>query len=625
MLPLPSPLRVFARVLAVSAALVTSVRAQSLLAPDRVALDSLAAFKPTAANWRLAADLAGDPRRDKTLSATEGTGVLVCNPTPEAKGHLFTTWEHGDLDLDLDFLLTPGSNSGIYLQSRYEVQLFDSWGVKEPKASDCGGIYERWDAARGAGKERFEGTAPRANAAHAPGLWQHLHIEFQAPRFDAAGKKTKNARFTKVVLNGYVIHENVEVTGPTHSSAFNDEKPLGALMIQGDHGPVALRRLTYKRFDPTARLVIEKLGYELHAGAFGKIGDYATKKPTATGTPARFSQAAVEKTGKFALVLTGSLLAPRAGEYAFTPDTTDPVRLLIDDKPVIVPQEKGGQAGKVTLTAGAHAVRLDVVHSGNNRPSLDIIAEGPGLAPHALGSAEATPGRPRGNAPKQILLEPPSDRIRMQRGFVPYEPRKRLYATSVGTPSGLHYSYDLETGALLRAWRGNWVDTGEMWIDRGEPQLVKPNGPSLTFNSFPTVAFIEYPRAAGWPVIADAMQSSQGYTLEPDGQPVFLSRISDLSIRDRIAASTDGRMLSRRLDFKGSLPSWEAQVLIAEADTITPQPAGGWIIGDRDYYIDWPAGSPHQPAVRTVDGRQLLVVRLSKSTLEAPLSYSLVW
>jgi hypothetical protein len=66
-------------------------------------------------------------------------------------------------------------------------------------------------------------------------------------------------------------------------------------------------------------------------------------------------------------------------------------------------------------------------------------------------------------------------------------------------------------------------------------------------------------------------------------------------------------------------------VRLAEADVITAQPGGGWVIGDRSYYIDWPAGSPHQPTIRQVGDQQLLVVRLSKSTLEAPLAYSLVW
>ncbi len=627
-------LRGLARAFAALAVLSLAVRAQSLLPPTRVALDSLTAFQPVSANWQLAAGLGGDPRREKTLAALPGTGVLICNPgkTPDTRGHLFTAWDHGDVELDLEFLLAPGSNSGVYLQSRYEVQLFDSWGKKDPTPADCGGIYQRWDAARGAGKQGYEGTAPSANASRAPGLWQTLHIEFQAPRFDASGKKTKNARFTKVLLNGFLIHENVEVTGATRSALFENgpEAPLGPLMIQGDHGAVAIRHLAFKRFDPDARLTVGQLGYQLHASALGKIGDYDSQKPTATGVPDRFSQAAVEKSGKFALVLTGTLHLPRAGDYAFTPETTSPVRLLIDGRPVITPLERGGQAGKITLAAGPHTVRLDFLHTGNNRPSLELIAEGPGIAPHALSGAENSvpPGERRNAAAgsaKKILLEPAADRVRLQRGFVPFEPKKRLYAASVGTPQGLHYAYDLETGALLRTWRGPWIDTAEMWEGRGESQLAKPTGPALTLNAKPTVALIENPRTAGWPESADALQSSQGYTLEADGLPVFLSRLADLSIRDRFAPSADGKTLARRLDFKGSLASWETQVLLAEAEVITAQPGGGWVIGDRGYYLDWPAGSVHQPTLRKVGDHQLLVVRLSKSTLEAPLAYSLVW
>ena len=61
------------------------------------------------------------------------------------------------------------------------------------------------------------------------------------------GTKTENARFIKVLHNGQLLHENVEVNAPTRSAAFNDEKPLGPLKIQGDHGPVAFRNLTLKK------------------------------------------------------------------------------------------------------------------------------------------------------------------------------------------------------------------------------------------------------------------------------------------------------------------------------------------------------------------------------------------
>ena len=49
--------------------------------------------------------------------------------------------------------------------------------------------------------------------------------------------------FVKAEHNGVVVHENQEVTGPTRAAMFDDEKPLGPIMLQGDHGPVAYRNV----------------------------------------------------------------------------------------------------------------------------------------------------------------------------------------------------------------------------------------------------------------------------------------------------------------------------------------------------------------------------------------------
>jgi hypothetical protein len=131
---------------------------------------------------------------------------------------------------------------------RYEIQVLDSWGVEKPKHGDCGGIYQRWDNKRK--PKGFEGHPPRVNASKAPGEWQTFGVVFRAPRFGADGKKTQNARFIKVVHNGQVVHENVEVTGPTRAAAFGDEKPKGPLMFQGDHGPVAYRNMRIRLLAP---------------------------------------------------------------------------------------------------------------------------------------------------------------------------------------------------------------------------------------------------------------------------------------------------------------------------------------------------------------------------------------
>ncbi len=75
-------------------------------------------------------------------------------------------------------------------------------------------------------------------------------IDFRAPRFDADGKKTANARFVKVTLNGQVIQENVEMEQQTPGGLVGKERPQGPLMFQGNHGPVAFRNIKISPLKP---------------------------------------------------------------------------------------------------------------------------------------------------------------------------------------------------------------------------------------------------------------------------------------------------------------------------------------------------------------------------------------
>jgi hypothetical protein len=100
---------------------------------------------------------------------------------------------------------------------------------------ECGGIYPRWIK-----NKNVEGHSPRVNVSKPPGEWQEFHVIFRAPRFKE-GRKTANAKFEKVWHNGQLIHENLELKGPTRAGISNNEKPTGPLLFQGDHGPIAYR------------------------------------------------------------------------------------------------------------------------------------------------------------------------------------------------------------------------------------------------------------------------------------------------------------------------------------------------------------------------------------------------
>ncbi|MBM4031907.1 MAG: DUF1080 domain-containing protein [Planctomycetes bacterium] len=218
---------------------------------DLIKGEGMEGWKKPTGEWTQVGEAAKDPANEKLIATKEGKGTLV-NGAKGRTSNLFTEAEFGDIEAHIEFMVPKGSNSGIYFAGRYEIQVYDSFGVaKAPYPGiECGGIYERWDAKRK--PQGFEGHSPRVNASKPPGEWQAFDVVFIAPRFDKDGTKTANAKFVKVVHNGQVVHDNVELTGPTRAAAFNDEKATGPLMFQGDHGPVAYRNLRVRPLPESA-------------------------------------------------------------------------------------------------------------------------------------------------------------------------------------------------------------------------------------------------------------------------------------------------------------------------------------------------------------------------------------
>ncbi len=212
--------------------------------PDRVTLtgDDLTTWRSNTGQWKVVGDALINPDNQKLLSSRPGTGAVVNGPTGRTS-HLISRAEFGDIRAHIEFIVPKGSNSGVYFAGRYEIQVYDSYGVDKGQypGIECGGIYERWDENRR--PKGFEGHSPRVNASRPAGQWQVFDVIFRSPRFDESGRKIANARFEKIVHNGIVVHEDVELTGPTRSSAYDDEKPTGPLMLQGDHGSVAYRNI----------------------------------------------------------------------------------------------------------------------------------------------------------------------------------------------------------------------------------------------------------------------------------------------------------------------------------------------------------------------------------------------
>jgi hypothetical protein len=242
MSPLPLSVRSLTALLLFLAALVPARAAEEGwldLTSDAKAREGWETLKE---EWAVGGNAKVDPKNPRKLVAEPGDGVLVNSPKGRAH-NLITRQKFTDAEAHVEFVIPKGSNSGVKMMGLYEIQIYDSHGKKEVTGNDCGGIYPRAEE-QPVYHHIDKGVPPRVNAAKAPGEWQTLDITFRAPRFDAAGKKTANARFLKVVLNGEVIHEDVEVEYPTGAAwRLKKEVAAGPLLLQGDHGSVAFRNV----------------------------------------------------------------------------------------------------------------------------------------------------------------------------------------------------------------------------------------------------------------------------------------------------------------------------------------------------------------------------------------------
>ena len=157
-------------------------------------------------------DLAGWTTFGGTSQWSAGNGVLK---NAGSGANLVTTAKYEDFRLQLEVNCPKGSNSGIYLRGRYEVQVEDAIDP-EPKSTDLGGVYGF--------------LVPNENASAGAGNWQTFDI-------------TLVGRRVTVVLNGKTIIGDQTIPGITGGALDSDEGAPGPIFLQGDHGAVSYRNL----------------------------------------------------------------------------------------------------------------------------------------------------------------------------------------------------------------------------------------------------------------------------------------------------------------------------------------------------------------------------------------------
>lgn len=157
--------------------------------------------------------------KDMTGWHTSGANQWVVEnevlKSPKSGSNLLTDKTFTDFKLHIEFRFPKGSNSGVYLRGRYEVQIEDD-EVGQAISEQLGAVYGF--------------IAPSEYAGSGSGTWQAYDI-------------TLTGRMVTVVLNGKTIICNREIPGTTGGAINSNEGEPGPLMIQGDHGPIEYRNI----------------------------------------------------------------------------------------------------------------------------------------------------------------------------------------------------------------------------------------------------------------------------------------------------------------------------------------------------------------------------------------------
>ncbi|MBN7817449.1 3-keto-disaccharide hydrolase [Algoriphagus pacificus] len=490
--------------------------------------------------------------KEHTLYA-EGDGTILLNAPAKKKpgADLISEEKFGDVELKLVYMMAEGSNSGLYLQGQYEIQLLDSWQETNPKSGSNGGVYERWDESKPAGQNGFQGYAPRQNVSKAPGIWQTLEVGFQAPRFASNGEKTQNAILRYVRLNGVTIHENLELFGPTRGALAGGEVAEGPIRIQGDHGPVAIQSLEVKRMDISAP-DFKSISYTVYPGSFNEFPEASALKADNSGKINSFDDFKSGVSGASMTKFEGTIQIKEAGNYTFDLDVPRGLGALQIGAGSTAVDLKGGRTRvEKSLPQGDVPYVLWV-----SKPR-DWTAQGFNLSAFADGmwpTELSAPVLSFDNSVDPIWVE--SNETPVLRSFVELPNRTKLsHAVSVSSEFGTHFTYDLETNQLIRVWRGAFIDATPMWHSRGNG-VSRPLG-VVTELSLDTPLLLT---PSFQP--SDIALKGTGYQILGNGDMEFGAKsASGLTLKDHIKLMEDGKGVVREMEISGTSQGYQVKIM----------------------------------------------------------------
>lgn len=543
-------------------------------------LKDLSSFEGGGPNWSVRGNVSIHPSGAVKPKISAGDGVLIGTPG----NPISTKVKAGDIRFYIEFMVSPGATGSVKLPGGQKILISDSHKQLVTNSQSSGYI----------------GQFPTQNAAKAPGLWQTLEVAYDV----SVPQLPTSSRLNMLVLNGVNVLETV------YLPVINSTDQPQPLTFEVNKGIIAFRNMGYQLLLSRKPVSLSNLNYKVYSDAW----DAKTyNKLSHEGKSEMLTQEVTKGMREFHLVYEADIQVQEPGDYIFTGIFSGVAfSLKIDGKNVLDNGESTSQethSGAINLSQGIHKLKLHYSRFPWRQPAMGIRVEKSGIRPYDLHVLSSLP-EPE---PKPYISVQPKTQPEMVRSFVLLdgEKYKRTHCISVGSPSGWNYTIDLNRGALLQAWRGNFANVSEMWHERGEPQLLFPAGLTTPVSGKSSIAVLTNGNTL-WPDSANV--NYLGFNLDAGGFPGYRYAIDGATVKDQLVAGSGG--ITRKFAIDGT-PKGTLYALMASGKNIVQIEKGLYQVDNRYYVqVDKKASVIVRPSV---DGQELILPILTGT------SYTMYW
>ena len=322
------------------------------------------------------------------------------------------------------------------------------------------------------------------------------------------------------------------------------------------------------------------------------------------------------------LVFKGKINLKESTDYQFIVKKIGKARLSVDGEEIIRTRELfEDYVVSRKLTSGVHNIEFAYLKDFAWAPTgVGLYIGKLNSRPQAMHTPASLPPLP----PTPLIDVTPRGGPELVRSFMMHEGKKKTHVISVGDPTGVHYSYDLKQGSLLRVWRGEFLNVTEMWYERGEPQISASMGAAVVFKGKAPFGIVADEKAALPDTLDDRSDLLyKGYSLDASGYPTFSYLYKNVTIKDSFVPFDGMRGLKHSVNISNAPSSGTLLLRLGEGNNIKEVSDRVFAVDDQHCYIQVDSGT-NKPFVRTSGDKKELVVAI-KGNAPTQITYSLLW